>query len=341
MLKLGDGALTAEEEGELSEYEKAKREELYKAYITFEKKHGDREGIEDVILTKQRAQYKKRLADDPYDYDGWFELVKLEEEHGDASTVRDAYERAVANVPPSDEKDHWRRYIYLWIYYAVYEELGNNDLDRASQVFDTCLDLIPHKKFSFAKVWILAAKLHVRRRNLGAARKLLGKAVGLCGKEKIFIEYISLELALGEIDRCRSLYNNYLKAMPHNCKAWCKYAELEKSVGENERCRAIYELAISQQSLDMPEMLWKSYIDFEIDEGEGDKARQLYERLLERTGHVKVWISYAQFEGSEIGKGVEAARDVFKKAYDQLKEEKLNEDRVLLLDAWRVFEKTL
>merc|ERR1712226_1124364 len=59
----------------------------------------------------------------------------------------------------------------------------------------------------------------------------------------------------------------------------------------------------------------------------------------ERTGHVKVWISYAQFEGSPIGNGVEVGRSIFEKASDQLKGEGTPEDRVLLLDAWRVFEK--
>jgi crooked neck len=90
----------------------------------------------------------------------------------------------------------------------------------------------------------------------------------------------------------------------------------------------------------MPELLWKAYIDFEIEEGEGANARALYERLLERTGHVKVWISYAQFEGTGIGKGLDESRRIFQKAYDRLKEERLKEERVLLLDAWRVFEKT-
>jgi len=106
-----------------------------------------------------------------------------------------------------------------------------------------------------------------------------------------------------------------------------------------QRCRAIYELAVSQSALDMPEMLWKGYIDFEIEEGEAEKAGRLYERLLERTGHVKVWISYAQFEGTELGKGVKGARDIFERANQQLKKEGLKEERVLLLDAWRVFEK--
>ena len=325
---------------DLSDYEKTKRLELYKAYVTFEKKHGNKEGIEDVLLAKHKTEYISRLKLNPRDYDGWFEYAKLIQDYGtNANDVREIYEQAVSNIPPCQQKEHWRRYIYLWIYYAIYEELDCNDLERASLVYEACLSVIPHQKFSFSKIWINSAKLFVRRKNLVAARKVFGKAIGLCGKEQIFTEYIGLELSLGEVDRCRLLYSNYLKAMPYNCKAWSTYAELEKSVGETDRCRAIFELAISQQALDMPEMLWKGYIDFEIDEGESANARKLYERLLDRTGHVKVWISYAQFEGTEIGLGAECTRSTFQKAYLQLKDEGLKEERVLLLDAWRVLEK--
>jgi crooked neck len=337
LLHLGE---QQEQEEDLPDYEIEKRDELYKAYLAFEKKHGDREGIEHALLQKQRTQYNQRVAQDPHDYDAWFEFAKLEQESGDANTTRDVYERAVAQLPPTQQKDHWRRYIYLWIYYATYEESTNHDMERASQVYDACLSIIPHKKFSFSKIWLYAAKLLIRRRDLTGARKLFGRAIGLCGKEQVFLEYIALELALGEIDRCRALYTNYLKAMPHHCQAWSNYADLEKSVGETERCRAIYELAISQEALDMPEVLWKQYIDFEIEEGEGLHARKLYERLLERTSHVKVWISYAQFESTSIGKGMDAARPLFQKAYDQLKEQQMTEERVLLLDAWRVLEKS-
>ena len=41
----------------------------------------------------------------------------------------------------------------------------------------------------------------------------------------------------------------------------------------------------------MPELLWKAYIDFEYEIlGEFNRARELYQRLLQKTGHVKVWI---------------------------------------------------
>lgn len=75
--------------------------------------------------------------------------------------------------------------------------------------------------------------------------------------------------------------------------------------------RSIYDLAISESELDMPEVLWKAYIDFEISEGEHDNVRQLYSRLLERTNHVKVWISYGQFEASIAESSLELTRKVF------------------------------
>jgi crooked neck len=46
-----------------------------------------------------------------------------EEEDAAVERVRDVYERAVAQVPPSQEKRHWRRYIFLWLDYALFEEI--------------------------------------------------------------------------------------------------------------------------------------------------------------------------------------------------------------------------
>ena len=66
--------------------------------------------------------------------------------------VREVYERAIANVPPAPEKRYWQRYIYLWIRYALWEELEAEDAERTRQVYKACLNLIPHSVFTFAKV---------------------------------------------------------------------------------------------------------------------------------------------------------------------------------------------
>jgi len=221
----------------------------------------------------------------------------------------------------------------------LFEELQACDVERTREVYKACLQLIPHQVFSFGKIWVMAAQFELRQKDLPAARKILGQALGRCGKESLFKRYIHLELQMGEIDRCRILYSKYLEKFPHSCEAWSKFSELERTVGETERARGVYELAIEQPLLDMPETLWKAYIDMEVEEGETKNVRKLYERLLERTGHVKVWISFAQFEAASGG-GAEVSRKVFERADAQLKSDQAREERVLLLEAWREMEKT-
>lgn len=48
-----------------------------------------------------------------------------------------------------------------------------------------CLKLIPHEKFSFAKIWLLAAQFEIRQLNLTGARQILGTAIGKAPKDKV------------------------------------------------------------------------------------------------------------------------------------------------------------
>lgn len=328
---------------------------LHKAYTTFEKQFGDSEGVEDVILAKRRVQYEEQVKENPKNYDAWFDYARLEETSADVERVRDVYERAIAQIPPTQEKRHWRRYIYLWIFYALWEEMDNKDVERARQIYQECLKLIPHKRFTFAKVWLMKAQFEVRQLQIQAARKTLGQAIGMCPKDKLFKGYIQLELQLFEFVRCRTLYEKQIESNAANCQAWIDFANLERGLDDTERARAIFELAVQQTQLDMPELLWKAYVDFEEEEGEYDRTRSLYERLLEKTDHVKVWISYAHFEinipdpdapedeAEDAPVSEEAktrARAVFERAYKAMKEKELKEERVALLNVWKSFEQT-
>ena len=323
---------------------KSKSQSLYNQYTNFEKQYGDKAGIEDVVIGKRRVQYEQEIEASPKNYDIWFDYAKLEESAGDATRVREVYERAIAQIPPAEEKRYWRRYIYLWINYALFEELESQDIQRTREIYQQCIQLIPHKKFTFAKIWLMFAQFEIRQMQVDKARKLLGRAIGSSPKNKLFKGYIDLEFQLREFDRCRTIYTKYLEYDPSNCSAWIQFAELEKNIlDEVERARAIFELAVSQANLNLPELLWKAYIDFEIGEEEYEKTRDLYYRLLERTEHVKVYISFAQFELSipyqdGNAEGVKRARLIFDKAYGKMKEKELKEERVLLLEAWKDFE---
>ncbi|GAA5924690.1 hypothetical protein JCM1841_006386 [Sporobolomyces salmonicolor] len=359
--------------------------QIYAAYSNFEKQFGTRTGIEVTILGKRRLQYEEELTHEARNYDVWFDYARLEEDayRGDGGSedstkrVREVYERAVAQVPPSkEEKRHWRRYIFLWLNYALFEEMETKDLQRAREIYRACLKLVPHKNFTFAKVWIQFAEFEIRQQELDAARKIMGTAIGMAPKEKLFKEYIELELSLREFDRCRILYQKWLEYDPSNASAWIKFTELEALLQDHDRVRAIYELAINQPTMDMPELIWKSWIDFEYDEEEYDRTRELYERLLRRTSHVKVWVSFAQFEANaglaeaaafsgenededddededkekmpvEVDQeavarakqgGLERARKVFERGYADLKNKGLKEERVVLLEAWKALE---
>lgn len=324
---------------------KDKAAELLKSYSIFEKKHGSRLGIEDVVLNKRKLQYQEELKSDPMNYDAWFDYLKILEEEVNVDTIRDEYEKAISNVPPLQEKRYWRRYIYIWIKYAIFEELVAESPERTRLIYQACINQIPHKKFTFAKIWLLAAQFEVRQKALSSARKLLGVAIGKCPKDKLFRGYIELEIQLREFERCRMLYGKFLEFDPANCSTWIKYADLEGILGDVDRARAIYSVAINQPRLDMPETLWKSYINFEKEQKEFDRARQLYEQLLQRTSHVKVWISFAEFELEvsarlkDTGAGISKSRNVYRRALRALQiSNSEKEERVILLDAWKEFE---
>jgi len=338
---------------------RSKSRALNDAYVRFSKAYGDEDGVQDAVLSKRRVQYEEEVKQNPKNYDAWLDLARLEETSGDVERTREVYERAIVKIPPTREKRHWRRYIYLFLFYATFEETVTGDMERVDQIYQACLKLIPHKHFTFAKIWLSKARFEIRQMELTKARKTLGQAIGMCPKDKIFRGYIDLELKLFEFSRCRTLYEKYVSFNPSNGEVWKKFAELERGLDDTDRARAIYELAVNQESLDMPEMMWKEYIDFEVDEQEYDRARELFERLLEKTSHFKVWISYALFEvnvpgGDDDGEEPEEedeeapiseesklrARKVFERGYKAMKDENDKEGRVALLNAWKSFEVT-
>lgn len=78
----------------------------------------------------------------------------------------------------------------------------HQDFERARQIYKTALTIVPHKQFTFAKLWIMFARFEVRRLDLNAARKLLGTAIGMCPKEALFKGYIQLEFDVRRVFSC-------------------------------------------------------------------------------------------------------------------------------------------
>ncbi|KAB7497253.1 Crooked neck-like protein 1 [Armadillidium nasatum] len=239
------------------------------------------------------------------------EYTKHEKKYGDKSSIDDVitskrkfqYEEALKEN--SHDYDTWFDYIRMM------EADGNVELTRG--VYERAIACVPPIK---------------------------GQAIGMCPKNKLFRGYIDLEIKLREFDRCRKLYEKWIEFDTENCKTWIQFSTLESMLNDIDRARGIYELAVSQQRLDMPEFLWKSYIDFETELEEWDRVRNLYERLLERTSHVKVWISYAKSQLSIPSPDASVcARSIFQRANKCLRGSSEKEQRLMLLEAWLGFEK--
>ena len=243
---------------------KEDKNKLSEFYEKFEKMYGTKETLDEMIIKKRKLYYENELEKNNMNYDFWFDYLKLEEDYGTKESIRELYEKAISNVPPINEKKYWRRYIYLWINYAFYEELINKDIERAGEIYKNVLNLIPHNIFTFGKIWILYAEYYIRNNNLDKARKIFGLNLAVCPKENVIKRYLNIEEDLGNIDRVRTIFQSYIEKKPENSKMWIKYAEFEKDLEEYERCESIYEAALTI-NLDYPEDVWKSYINSEYE----------------------------------------------------------------------------
>lgn len=346
---------------------------LQHSHAQFEREWGDSAAaIDSVILQKRRVQYAAKAENEPYNYDNWFDWIRLEEElleidyvhessvferssNNDSrfESIREIFERAIAQVPPSTtEKLHWKRYIYIWLFYSTFEEAVAKNRERALGVLQTALRLIPHGTFTFTKIWNHLAEFQLRSGDFGLARKAFGQAIGLSTingskkpKPSIFSKYIQMELDLREFDRARSLYERWLTLDPERSATWARFAELERLLLDDDRALAILDIACNQESLDIPELVWKAAIDLEFEAGDLERVRDLYERLLERSrNHLKVWVSYANMEvatdqdAQDKSSGIVNARQILQRAYDHFKSIQANTERLVLLEAWKELE---
>ncbi|KAI9173934.1 hypothetical protein LWI28_009080 [Acer negundo] len=232
-----------------------------------------------------RFQYKDEVRKNPLNYDNWFDYIRLEESVGNKDRIREVYDRAIANLPPAQAE------IYLSV------ELDAGDMEQTRDVYRVCLKLIPHKKFSFAKIWLLAAQFEIRQLNLNGAGQILGNAIGKAPKDK------------------RTATHG---ANMQNWRDLClKPVELEPFL-----------------SLQLPSQPWTclsccgrhlAYIEFEKSEGEYERTRALYERLLDRTKNLKVWISYAKIEAFD-SKEDDGGSDIPEDDVDESKAFSVRED---------------
>ncbi|RCK62447.1 Pre-mRNA-splicing factor CLF1 [Candida viswanathii] len=328
---------------------------------------------------KKLAKYRNAIKENPYDYDSWWSYITALESNGVKSTdeLRTAFDTVVANNPKDNYKSvEWRRYAMFWIRYALWEEFANGEIESARQVWNNCLKAIPHKQFSFAKVWIGYAEFELRNNvsdGLTKSRKILGRAIGQTStvqpKTKLFQYYIDFEKKLGEWERVRQLFQKWLEtAIATDTPAEHvveKYLEFESSIGEYDRCDLILSVvnnladdAQAGESLDRGRLFGIS-VEFYKDEMKYDKVRELFRQLLDKEPTADNWISLAllessipsakqleeflvanseEFEVTVDEEQIAKTREVFTEADAFFRKTKDNESRLAIVEAWKEYE---
>jgi crooked neck len=57
---------------------KERATKLYELYINFEKEHGSKDEVDEVIIGERRNIYKDELSKNSLNYDAWINLLTLE-----------------------------------------------------------------------------------------------------------------------------------------------------------------------------------------------------------------------------------------------------------------------
>lgn len=307
--------------------------ELYPSYLQFEKRYGGQKQIENAVIEKKRIQYQQSLEDNPEDYDTWFELCELLQTIEKAEVVRATYEKAISHPPSTQlEKEDWGRYVLLCIQYAIFEEKIAKNPENARKVYYDIINKVPHKRFTFSRLWILYAYFEIRQGNITVARTILGHSIGTNPRAAVFDAYIEIETFLGEKENVRRLYEQYIKLIPNDVRSWVQYAIFEFEEDNVEKARRIFEDAIESHQVDSVDLLWEYYIEFEKSCGDVQNVRNLYRRSIEANNKLTLWKGLIKFE-AENGEDLDHARKLFSEAElsfadDREERKKLRELRV-------------
>lgn len=292
---------------------------IFEDFSEFEKRYGLIGGEDATVRLKRLYQYEKDVAQDPRDYDSWWDYIKLQESDKLDLEIAELLKNATLVSPIHTSKlTSWRRYVFLWIKLAWIQELNLVDINGARAIWKQALEVVAKQKFTFAKLWILYSEFELRNGDDGltAARKILGRAIGQSSngspKNKIFKHYIALERKLGEWTRVRKLYEKWLElslvydqsqdggATNLGLAVLKEFVQFEQSVDESDRCVGLFEAVIAVIHKTTPESdndsYYFSFIEFLKEEMLYDRARQAYREKLTTTPSAKVWILFALFE---------------------------------------------
>lgn len=343
---------------------------LKEGLVEFEKRFGTSQSIENTVIHKRRRKYESNLQKNPDDYDTWWIYLDLIQNNFRVDLLT-CLDKSVTGTQPKEKIKNlaWKSYIFLWIRYLTYVELECANLDLCRALYQRLISLIPHKNFTFAKIWYMYSQFELRNGDLTLARKILGRSLGLCAKPKIFKLYIDMEIKLREFDRVRKLYEKFIEYDGSSVDTWMMYADLETNLGDRDRAIGIYEISLHPDVTCLAQnaklQLIQKFINYMITEEEFDVARELYERYLKLAEFsLDAWVKYAFYvsenpTGQQVQElreyadtnsndeevefivqevNIQMSRGIFERALKHFKSLNDTESRIALLEEFKNYE---
>lgn len=294
--------------------------ELLISINEYENIAGDKTSIEASVLEKRKAKYLADVTNDPTNYDSWWSYISILVQENKTEEVRDLFQKIATLHQPHDEykSDKWRKYIMIWMRYALWEEFDNRDIDEARRIWNDSVKLLASASkntFTSGKLWIAFAKFELRsdpENGLVKARKVLGRALGhmnKCGpKTNVLRYYIELEKTLCEWDRVRSIYQKWVELallFGADCTSVFKeYLHFELSLEEDARCEALLDTAMNLckdestlESLNRSEITQLA-VTYYTDNLKFDKVRDIHRSMVTENPTVTNWVKLALLEST-------------------------------------------
>lgn len=320
---------------------------IYKELRKLEGQFGSAASSTSFVTAERENFYEEELRlSKGNKQDIWWSYLGLALENFSTGKTRTLFERAVGDCQPSgNTRIQWIGYHYIWLRFAIFEELYAEDTERCRQVYNRAVAALSDQTyFGFPDIWTAFAKFEIRQNNVNAARFILDDGLKLTKAPALYLRYVALEYQLQNYDRCRRLYESFIEMYPELSLAWENYALMEIKLNEQVRARGLFNIALSENFLDKPDKIWVAFANFEADFGNDDDVRNVYRRFMSNYPSYKAWAGLAMFELSNMldeddeptDEGKIKARSIFSEGYDALMN--YPKERALLYDAGLQFE---
>ena len=149
-----------------------------------------------------------------------------------------------------------RHHMGNWVKYAEWEA-NIGEFKRARSVFERAMDI----DFQHVTLWLRYAEMEMRNKNVNHARNVWDRAC---------------------------------KHLPRVDQFWYKYAHMEEVLGEKDKCRAVYEDWLSWEP---GQNGWDAYLKFEERNGNDiERQREILVRLIECHSVPESYLRAAKFE---------------------------------------------